>query len=93
MRDRFINALTIVGGTPGAPGAPGDSRGRSALDLDDGEPGAVGAFGAPSRGSPLPRPYAAPRGGRIASPLRRRTARRDWPPPGRPATPRSGAWP
>jgi hypothetical protein len=70
VRDRFINALTIVGGTPGAPGAPGalgDSGGDLALDLDDGEPGGGDAFGA-FEGLAPPPPAPPPTRGRIASP-------------------------
>jgi hypothetical protein len=73
VRDRFINALTIVGG-----GGPGGAGGDLALDLDDGGP-AGGGFGAGSQAgapggdafegfdSPPPAP-APPARGRIASP-------------------------
>ena len=99
VRDRFINALTIVGGTPGAPES-----------LEPSEPlehsGAIcrstwatvsrwaGTLSRPSRGWPLLRPLRRlPRGGASRLPLRRHTARRDWPRARSTATPRSGAWP
>jgi hypothetical protein len=68
VRDRFINALTIVGGTPGAPGAPGAPGGDLPLDLDDGEPGGGGAFEAFEGLAPPPPAASPPARGRIASP-------------------------
>ena len=66
VRDRFINALTIVGG-PGALAL--ERRERMALDLDDGGPDS-GAGRGRLRGLRLPllRPPAPPARGRIASP-------------------------
>ncbi len=74
VRDRFINALTIVGGTPGALGvpaalgAPGAPGGDLPLDLGDDEPVGGDAFEA-FEGLAPPPPAAPPSArGRIASP-------------------------